>query len=81
MNNLLIYLSQVDGGYGNWTASSNCSVACGDGYYNVSRKCDSPAPKYGGKNCSGNSTMTKTCRLKYCPGMILIFQQIPPALL
>ncbi|KAL4228860.1 hypothetical protein ACF0H5_011900 [Mactra antiquata] len=52
----------IDGDWGPWTPwSSKCSVTCGDGVLTRTRKCDSPAPKFGGKTCPGNDTKTKSC--------------------
>jgi len=52
----------VDGLWGNWGPwSGACSVTCGNGLQSRMRKCDSPAPKFGGKNCTGSDTKTKPC--------------------
>lgn len=66
---LLSCILVVDGGYSNWTLSSHCSVSCGEGIEIWQRTCDSPKPKYAGRNCHelGNSTESKKCSRKPCP--------------
>lgn len=52
----------VDGLWGNWGSwASTCSVTCGDGVFTRTRQCDAPAPKFGGKNCTGTDQDTKPC--------------------
>jgi len=34
------------------------------------RKCNSPSPKYGGRDCIGTSSNTKTCSGIHCYGKI-----------
>jgi len=57
----------VDGGWGNWTVWGSCSKTCGDGTQTRSKSCDSPAPAYGGNNCSGQGTESRRCNVKACP--------------
>ena len=61
----------VDGGWGEWTSWSSCSLTCGNGDQIRTRKCNNPVPEYGGRDCdyngSTNST-TKSCNLVPCPG-------------
>ena len=58
----------VNGGWGAWCAWSSCSESCGGGSKSRSRKCDNPAPYYGGLQCYGNSQETKSCNTEYCSG-------------
>ena len=65
----------VNGGWGDWTEwkdTDECSKPCGTGNKTQSRtrKCDNPAPKYGGKPCAGEATEVKTvdCNQDACKG-------------
>ncbi|KAL3986470.1 xylulokinase [Sarotherodon galilaeus] len=55
-----------DGSWGAWSPFRPCSVSCGVGLQLSERKCDSPAPRYGGKVCEGPSTQSKICESP-CP--------------
>lgn len=57
----------VDGGWGQWTTWSTCSVACGDGQETRSRFCNDPAPSNGGQDCSGVSEESRSCNDGDCP--------------
>ncbi|XP_025114064.1 coadhesin-like isoform X2 [Pomacea canaliculata] len=63
----------VDGGWSPWYLDSNgsCSQPCGGGEQNQSytRNCTSPAPQYGGSNCTGDNTRVETvaCNTQPCP--------------
>ena len=65
----------VDGGYGEWSPFLACSRTCGGGKSVRSRKCDSPAPKHGGKDCSrlGPPRDVRICNTKDCPGEPFMF--------
>ncbi|XP_072219621.1 properdin-like [Leuresthes tenuis] len=56
----------VDGKWGAWSPYGLCSVSCGEGLQLSNRKCDNPAPKYGGKICEGPSTQSRVCQSP-CP--------------
>lgn len=56
----------VDGGWNLWTAWTPCSVTCGSGEQTRHRKCSNPEPVFGGKPCSGESTESKNCHLRFC---------------
>ena len=60
----------VPGGYSEWTVWSTCSKSCVGGTHSRSRKCNTPPPKYGGKDCSvlGEAMETKECNKHVCPG-------------
>ncbi|XP_041484586.1 uncharacterized protein LOC121431145 [Lytechinus variegatus] len=51
----------VDGGWGNWSSLGICSATCGGGRQYWHRKCNSPIPKYGGLDCSGESLKEQSC--------------------
>ncbi|XP_045197941.2 cell surface hyaluronidase-like [Mercenaria mercenaria] len=57
----------VDGGLSDWTGWSRCSVSCGDGTQRRIRKCDTPRPQNGGKDCEGPLKEEKPCFDKACP--------------
>ncbi|XP_052790102.1 coadhesin-like [Mya arenaria] len=57
----------VDGAWGHWSSWDACSVSCGRGQNGRSRKCDSPAPAYGGSNCLGSSRAHRECNMGSCP--------------
>ena len=54
--------------FGEWTGFGPCSVTCGVGVQTRERKCDNPAPQYGGANCEGEAKEEKSCNEKPCPG-------------
>ncbi|XP_022073264.2 properdin [Acanthochromis polyacanthus] len=56
----------VNGNWGAWSPAGPCSVSCGEGLRLSTRKCDSPAPKYGGLYCEGPSTQSSVCKSP-CP--------------
>ncbi|CAJ1075493.1 properdin [Xyrichtys novacula] len=56
----------VDGSWGAWSPAGPCSVSCGTGIKLSNRRCDRPAPKYGGKICDGPSTQSSVCQSP-CP--------------
>merc|ERR1712154_604299 len=60
----------VDGGWGEWSSWPDCPVSCGGGTQGRSRVCDSPAPEFGGDDCTvdGSSDLdTQTCNENPCP--------------
>ncbi|KAK3764431.1 hypothetical protein RRG08_040027 [Elysia crispata] len=42
----------VDGGFGDWTDWTECSVTCGGGVRSRQRLCNNSAPQYGGAQCT-----------------------------
>lgn len=68
--------------HGNWSAWgewTTCPGNCGSGFVNRTRKCDNPAPKDGGRNCSGNTDDVKACNhTLLCDGNWLMFYQASP---
>ncbi|XP_019856518.1 PREDICTED: cartilage oligomeric matrix protein-like isoform X2 [Amphimedon queenslandica] len=57
----------VDGGWSDWTDWSDCSLTCGNGTRTRTRKCDNPAPLFGGAQCKGPKEDTELCSLGHCP--------------
>ena len=68
INKLIYDATSVNGGWGNWTYISECSLSCGGGIRYRLRMCDSPSPRFGGKWCSGNDTEMLSCNTEACPG-------------
>lgn len=60
-------LCLVNGGWGPWSPWDTCSVTCGGGVQNRKRLCNSPPPKFGGKECVGDETSTQLCNKQACP--------------
>lgn len=63
-------LCPVDGGYGEWTDFTPCSVSCGGGESVRYRNCDNPFPEHGGEECLrlGPARESLACNTKQCPG-------------
>ena len=55
-----------------WTMWGVCPVMCGGGVQKRHRKCDSPAPTYGGRECTGADFDKRLCNNQTCPGIIII---------
>ncbi|XP_059164384.1 SCO-spondin-like [Physella acuta] len=55
----------VDGVWALWSEWNQCSVTCGSGLQVRQRDCIGPF--FGGHNCSGNWSDTKTCSSSNCP--------------
>ena len=65
----LLYLTEIDGGYSEWSSWSQCSTTCGDGHRSRGRSCTNPPPSGGGKDCAGlgPGTETRDCSNGDCP--------------
>ena len=57
----------VNGGWSTWIPGK-CSVTCGIGIVQLTRRCDNPRPANGGRNCFGNSQIIRQCNKGCCPG-------------
>jgi hypothetical protein len=58
----------IDGGWTDFSDWSACSQTCGVGSTTRSRTCSNPLPQFGGDECVGNDTETKSCvEIKNCP--------------
>merc|ERR1711872_479715 len=61
----------VDGGWSPWEKGA-CSVTCGaPGTITKTRKCNNPAPKYGGEYCHGEDTQIDQCDYGPCSGSLM----------
>ena len=67
-NTLYFCFHIVHGNWSEWSYWSKCSVTCGSGMKERSRKCDNPTPAYGGQNCTGNEFNLTSCDNEACPG-------------
>ncbi|CAB3983523.1 A disintegrin and metallo ase with thrombospondin motifs 14 [Paramuricea clavata] len=56
----------IHGNWSDWKKWDTCSQECGFGIRTRKRSCDSPRPRYGGKDCVGNSTEQEICKIKDC---------------
>ncbi|XP_051950791.1 properdin-like isoform X1 [Xyrauchen texanus] len=57
-----------DGNWGPWSELTACPVTCGVGRQKQRRTCDSPEPKYGGKQCQGDDQKFGLCTVSvHCP--------------
>ncbi|XP_063700230.1 A disintegrin and metalloproteinase with thrombospondin motifs 15 [Culicoides brevitarsis] len=57
----------VDGGWGPWSAWTECSLTCGGGIQFSTRECDNPKPSNGGEFCHGSRTQYRSCNTEECP--------------
>ncbi|XP_045114933.1 A disintegrin and metalloproteinase with thrombospondin motifs 9-like [Portunus trituberculatus] len=58
---------KIHGHWGSWLPWSDCSRTCGVGVRSSTRRCDSPAPKYGGNYCTGERVKYESCIGQPCP--------------
>ena len=56
----------VDGAFSEWDDWTECSVSCGGGGQTRSRRCDNPAPQFGGLECVGELTECQECNIEPC---------------
>ena len=70
---LFLVLLSVDGYWSEWKTITNgsCSVTCGDGVIETILERVCIQPKFGGKDCQGETKITrsKPCELDSCPGI------------
>lgn len=59
--------SSVNGNWGPWSPWDTCSLTCGGGVQSRKRLCNDPEPKFGGKECVGDSNESQLCNEKACP--------------
>jgi len=58
--------SPTDGQWSEWTPWTPCSAKCGPGKITRTRKCDNPAPQYGGAPCRGDAKEEDECQDRAC---------------
>ena len=69
MNYIFSFLL-VNGGWGEWSQWPECHVSCGGGIQVRTRACDSPAPQFGGDDCSVDGSLNvgaQPCNENPCP--------------
>ncbi|XP_048582654.1 uncharacterized protein LOC116601185 isoform X2 [Nematostella vectensis] len=59
--------SPRDGSWGKWSQWTECSRFCNGGTRMRYRLCDSPSPRYGGKECHGERILEQECNTDPCP--------------
>ena len=59
-------LTEIDGGWTQWSKYSQCSVTCDHGVIKRDRKCKAPAPAGGGRPCLGHGSDQKPCVMEDC---------------
>ena len=67
----LFYEYQVNGSWGEWEQWEDCTASCDGGEQSRIRVCDSPAPAFGGTNCTddgSSSSETQPCNENNCTG-------------
>ena len=60
---------KVDGVWGDWSQWTDCPVSCGGADQRRTRACDSPAPQYGGDDCTADGksdSETQKCNQSPC---------------
>ena len=58
----------MDGRWTSWSSWTECSVTCGIGEKTRTRTCTNPEPAYGGDECTGDDTKTRSCDAGSCSG-------------
>ncbi|CAH1403032.1 unnamed protein product [Nezara viridula] len=56
----------INGNWGEWSDWSECSTTCGYSIKMRMRRCNNPAPAFGGLPCSGNSRDVTLCKKPKC---------------
>ncbi|XP_033761247.1 hemicentin-1-like [Pecten maximus] len=56
----------LDGQWGEWSGWRPCSVTCGVGSQERTRRCDSPSPAYRGQPCPGETLDRRPCTAPTC---------------
>ncbi|XP_058973764.2 transmembrane protease serine 6 isoform X1 [Pocillopora verrucosa] len=56
----------VNGNWGAWRPWSTCTKTCGGGVKRRTRTCSNPAPKNGGRACTGSSAESQACNTSPC---------------
>ncbi|XP_060581715.1 fibropellin-1-like isoform X1 [Ruditapes philippinarum] len=56
----------ANGGWGDWTSWSACSVTCGGGIRSQTRSCSNPPPSSYGQYCRGSNDKVESCANNNC---------------
>ena len=56
----------VHGGWSEWDEYGSCTLECGGGTETRTRECSNPMPLYGGDDCVGELSETKSCNEQNC---------------
>ena len=75
-SSLCVAMVVVNGNWSEWTSWTTCSMTCGLGIATRARWCVSPAPAYGGANCTGRGIETMECEDTFCPGKTIQMKSI-----
>ncbi|XP_052759944.1 coadhesin-like [Mya arenaria] len=59
-----------DGGWTGWSNLTSCNSICGMGMQRTLRTCTAPAPANGGRECTGESMLSRECDNGPCPSDI-----------
>ncbi|WAR13783.1 HMCN1-like protein, partial [Mya arenaria] len=59
--------SHLDGGWTGWSNLTSCNSICGMGMQRTLRTCTAPAPANGGRQCTGDSMLSRECDNGPCP--------------
>ena len=57
----------LDGNWGDWSDSSDCTATCGTATKEQVRQCNNPPESHGGQPCQGDATQTVDCLFIDCP--------------
>ncbi|KFM68295.1 Semaphorin-5B, partial [Stegodyphus mimosarum] len=60
-------VSPIDGHWSEWSTWEECSAPCAGGIQIRRRRCNSPPPQHGGRECLGCNQDFKFCNLHACP--------------
>ena len=64
-----LFVHTEHGGWSSWGGWSDCSGTCGRSERVRTRRCDSPVPRFTGRNCDGSADEIEVCDNRvHCPG-------------
>ena len=69
LQNFIVLICSVDGGWSPWYNQTKCSASCGGGTLTQWRNCTQPSPDCGGSDCEGENIITIDCNTQCCPGI------------
>ena len=68
---------KVNGEWGDWSEWDECPVSCGGADQGRTRVCDSPAPQFGGDDCTADGSSDseiQRCNENPCPSELKSYQ-------